>query len=78
MTDPDTADRTYIGPMTPELVEQILEKVCVHGEEGQGGRGFGASYLVTDNETINDNKTIKNESTSSKLPVSCPRSCVLP
>ena len=27
MTDPGTADRTYIGPMTPELVEQILEKV---------------------------------------------------
>lgn len=40
MTDPGTADRTYIGPMTPELVEQILDKVsyqtpawikvCVH------------------------------------------------
>ena len=27
MTDPGTADRTYIGPMTPELVEQILDKV---------------------------------------------------
>jgi len=26
MTDPGTADRTYIGPMTPELVEQILDK----------------------------------------------------
>jgi carbamoyl-phosphate synthase large subunit len=26
MTDPGTADRTYVGPMTPELVEQILEK----------------------------------------------------
>ena len=24
MTDPDTADRTYIGPMTPDLVEQII------------------------------------------------------
>ena len=24
MTDPGTADRTYIGPMTPELVEQII------------------------------------------------------
>jgi carbamoyl-phosphate synthase large subunit len=23
MTDPETADRTYIGPMTPELVEQV-------------------------------------------------------
>ncbi len=29
MTDPGTADRTYIGPMTPELVEQILEKVSL-------------------------------------------------
>jgi carbamoyl-phosphate synthase large subunit len=26
MTDPGTADRTYVGPMTPELVEQILAK----------------------------------------------------
>eukprot|EP00884_Botryococcus_braunii_P009542 jgi/Botrbrau1/1858/Bobra.146_1s0047.1 len=26
MTDPNTADRTYIGPMTPELVEQIIAK----------------------------------------------------
>lgn len=27
MTDPGMADRTYVGPMTPELVEQILDKV---------------------------------------------------
>lgn len=26
MTDPGLADRTYITPMTPELVEQVLEK----------------------------------------------------
>ncbi|XVF70123.1 hypothetical protein PTKIN_Ptkin11bG0137100 [Pterospermum kingtungense] len=26
MTDPDMANRTYITPMTPELVEQVLEK----------------------------------------------------
>lgn len=26
MTDPDLADRTYITPMTPELVEQVLER----------------------------------------------------
>jgi carbamoyl-phosphate synthase large subunit len=26
MTDPDLADRTYISPMTPELVEQVLEQ----------------------------------------------------
>ncbi|GAB4851171.1 hypothetical protein Ancab_030465 [Ancistrocladus abbreviatus] len=26
MTDPDMADRTYITPMTPELVQQILEE----------------------------------------------------
>ena len=25
MTDPETADRTYITPMTPELVERVLE-----------------------------------------------------
>ena len=33
MTDPGTADRTYIGPMTPELVEEILAKarfsICI-------------------------------------------------
>ena len=28
MTDPGTADRTYIGPMTPELVEEIIAKAC--------------------------------------------------
>ncbi|XP_023535344.1 carbamoyl-phosphate synthase large chain, chloroplastic-like [Cucurbita pepo subsp. pepo] len=26
MTDPDLADRTYVTPMTPELVEKVLEK----------------------------------------------------
>ena len=26
MTDPDTADVTYIEPITPETVEKILEK----------------------------------------------------
>lgn len=26
MTDPDLADKTYVTPMTPELVEQVLEK----------------------------------------------------
>ncbi|MEM1426014.1 MAG: carbamoyl phosphate synthase large subunit, partial [Cyanobacteria bacterium P01_H01_bin.130] len=26
MTDPDTADRTYIEPLTPEVVEKIIEK----------------------------------------------------
>lgn len=31
MTDPGTADRTYIGPMTPELVEQIIAKVTFTG-----------------------------------------------
>lgn len=29
MTDPGTADRTYIGPMSPELVEEIIEKVLL-------------------------------------------------
>lgn len=27
MTDPETADKTYIGPMTPEVVATIIEKV---------------------------------------------------
>ncbi len=26
MTDPDTADRTYIEPLTPELVERVIEQ----------------------------------------------------
>ncbi|XP_062184727.1 carbamoyl-phosphate synthase large chain, chloroplastic-like [Phragmites australis] len=28
MTDPDLAYRTYIGPMTPRLVERIIASVC--------------------------------------------------
>lgn len=28
MTDPGTADRTYIGPMTPALVEQVQHSYC--------------------------------------------------
>lgn len=39
MTDPGTADRTYVGPMTPELVEQILEKVRVVGVTPVPGLG---------------------------------------
>ena len=30
MTDPGTADRTYIGPMSADLVEEIIEKVQLH------------------------------------------------
>jgi carbamoyl-phosphate synthase large subunit len=26
MTDPETADRTYIEPLTPEIVEKVIEK----------------------------------------------------
>ena len=26
MTDPEIADRTYIEPITPEVVEQIIER----------------------------------------------------
>src|SRR5688500_20302658 len=26
MTDPETADRTYVEPLTPELVEQIIAR----------------------------------------------------
>lgn len=39
MTDPGMADATYIGPMTPELVEQILDKVGVGG-----GGSVAATY----------------------------------
>jgi len=37
MTDPGMADATYVGPMTPELVEQILDKVSggAHTEGGE-------------------------------------------
>lgn len=27
MTDPETASRTYVGPMTPQTVEEIIIKV---------------------------------------------------
>lgn len=29
MTDPETADKTYIGPMTPDVVAEIIEKVSI-------------------------------------------------
>ncbi len=35
MTDPDLADRTYIEPITPEIVAMIIEK-----ERGDRSRGF--------------------------------------
>lgn len=41
MTDPGMADATYVGPMIPELVEQILDKVRFGGRVcvmGKGGR----------------------------------------
>jgi len=41
MTDPGMADRTYVGPMTPELVEQILDKVRV-GAKGGGAEEEGS------------------------------------
>jgi carbamoyl-phosphate synthase large subunit len=28
MTDPETADRTYIEPLTPEIVEKVIAKEC--------------------------------------------------
>lgn len=30
MTDPGTADRTYVAPMTPELVEQVFNCSIVY------------------------------------------------
>ena len=42
MTDPGTADRTYIGPMTPELVEEIIANVshyCLAWYEPQKAQG---------------------------------------
>ena len=39
MTDPETADKTYIGPMTPEVVAEIIEKVRKNaGGVGTAGR----------------------------------------
>ena len=32
MTDPGTADRTYVTPMTPELVEKVgVDRMCAGG-----------------------------------------------
>ena len=35
MTDPDMADRTYVEPITPEIVAKIIEK-----ERGDRSKGF--------------------------------------
>ena len=37
MTDPETADRTYIGPMTPDLVEQVRLR-CARAMVARCGR----------------------------------------
>lgn len=42
MTDPGTADRTYIGPMTPDLVEEIIAKVSL--QPTAPGRRISASF----------------------------------
>ncbi len=44
MTDPGMADRTYIGPMTPEYAEQILAKVST-AVESASQKGLQAVYV---------------------------------
>ena len=50
MTDPGTADRTYIGPMTPELVEEIIANerpdAVLPTMGGEGGSFFRNSEIL--------------------------------
>jgi len=38
MTDPEMADRTYIEPITPEIVEKIIRKERPEHRGGAGGK----------------------------------------
>jgi carbamoyl-phosphate synthase large subunit len=38
MTDPELADRTYIEPLTPQYVEEIIRIECERMSDGHGGR----------------------------------------
>src|ERR1700759_3598896 len=37
MTDPELADRTYIEPLTPQYVEEIIRRECASMDDGRGG-----------------------------------------
>ena len=42
MTDPEFADRTYIEPLTPEVVEKIIERGAAGRAAADAGRPDGA------------------------------------
>ena len=42
MTDPETADRTYVEPVTAEVVEKVIERE--RPEENQSENGGGANH----------------------------------
>jgi hypothetical protein len=46
MTDPGMADATYVGPMTPELVEQILDKVRAAVAAAAAAASFASAGVV--------------------------------
>src|SRR5512139_2698538 len=46
MTDPELADRTYIEPITPEVVEKVIRRERPGGVVGGGGGQAGLSTAV--------------------------------
>ncbi|MEA5451241.1 carbamoyl-phosphate synthase large subunit [Leptolyngbya sp. CCNP1308] len=51
MTDPETADRTYIEPLTPEIVERVIERerpdVCLPTMGGQTALNLAVTLAKT-------------------------------
>ena len=47
MTDPELADRTYIEPLTPEYVEEIIRRECERMTDANGRRTGKFALLPT-------------------------------
>ena len=55
MTDPETADRTYVEPLTPELVEQIIARErpdAILPTVGRMASGFSFSITLVTASTV--------------------------
>ena len=62
MTDPDVADRTYIEPLTPAYVEEILRVESAMMSGGAAGKNADSSAsLRNDNEHADSSAALRND-----------------
>src|SRR6056297_881122 len=64
MTDPDMADRTYVEPITPEVVAKIIEK-----ERGDRSRGFALLPTMGGQTALNCALSLENMGVLEKFDV---------